>query len=36
MPETQTPDRMSQLVWTILAGLGAVLLIVGVYRFVAS
>jgi hypothetical protein len=32
--ELQTPpDRTNQLVWTILAVVGAVLLVVGVYRY---
>jgi len=32
----QPPDRMSQLVWTILAALGAVLLLVGLYRYLSG
>ena len=29
----QPPDRMSQMVWTLLAIVGAVLLVVGIYRY---
>ena len=32
MAHLDTPDRMSQLVWTILAVLGALVLIVTLYR----
>ncbi len=30
------PDRMSQMVWTILAALGAVLLLIGLYRYLGG
>ena len=30
---TERPDRMSQFVWVVLAILGAVLAVVGWYRF---
>ena len=34
--ETNSPDKMSMRVWLILAVLGAVLCIVGWYRFLSS
>jgi hypothetical membrane protein len=32
----QSPDRMSQMVWALLAVVGAVLLLVGIYRYLAG
>ena len=36
MADLQAPDRMSQLVWTILAALGALVGIVVLYRIIGG
>ena len=36
MQERSAPDRMSQFVWLILVVLGAVLAVVGWYRYTAG
>ena len=36
MAHLETPDRMSQVVWTILAVLGALVLIVTMYRIIGG
>ena len=33
---TQQPDRMSQIVWGLLAATGAVLAVIGIYRYLAT